>query len=85
MRADRLGRGAAGAGRGRVALLAVVAVVVMLWVTLVATGFFPFALLCAAAMGAAGSAHGITTQTLVQNAADVLKDNPVLGPLTNKA
>ncbi|MBK1658246.1 MFS transporter [Paracraurococcus ruber] len=36
----------------------------------VATGAFPFALLCAAAMGAAGSVHGISTQTLVQNAAD---------------
>ncbi|SDB47718.1 MFS transporter [Belnapia rosea] len=36
----------------------------------VSTGFFPFALLCAALMGAAGSVHGISTQTLVQNAAD---------------
>ena len=35
-----------------------------------ATGFFPFAMLCAALMGAAGSVHGISTQTLVQNAAD---------------
>jgi hypothetical protein len=36
----------------------------------VATGWFPLALACAALMGAAGSIHGISVQTLVQNAAD---------------
>lgn len=36
----------------------------------VATGYFPLALACAMLMGAAGSVHGISTQTLVQNAAD---------------
>lgn len=35
-----------------------------------ATGWFPFGVFCAALMGAAGSVHGIATQTLVQNAAD---------------
>ncbi len=35
-----------------------------------ATGVFPFALLCAALMGASASVHGILVQTLVQNAAD---------------
>ena len=36
----------------------------------VATSCFPLALACAMLMGAAGSVHGISTQTLVQNAAD---------------
>ncbi|MDN3563786.1 MFS transporter [Paeniroseomonas aquatica] len=36
----------------------------------VATSWFPLALACAMLMGAAGSVHGISTQTLVQNAAD---------------
>jgi MFS family permease len=36
----------------------------------IATGFFPLALVCAALMGAAGSVHGISVQTLVQNASD---------------
>jgi MFS family permease len=36
----------------------------------IATGFFPLALACAALMGAAGSVHGISVQTLVQNASD---------------
>ncbi|TCZ66844.1 MFS transporter [Roseicella aquatilis] len=63
------------ANRGRLegaTALAVGAVGVQALVTIgfVATGAFPFALLCAAAMGAAGSVHGISTQTLVQNAAD---------------
>lgn len=36
----------------------------------IATGFFPVAMLCAALMGAAGSVHGISAQTLVQSASD---------------
>ncbi len=36
----------------------------------VATGWFPFGVLCAALMGAAGSVHGISVQTLAQNASD---------------
>jgi MFS family permease len=36
----------------------------------IATGWFPFAVLCAALIGAAGSVHGICVQTLVQSAAD---------------
>lgn len=63
------------ANRGRLAgttRLAVGAVGVQALCTIgfVATGLFPFAVLCAAAMGAAGSVHGISVQTLVQNAAD---------------
>ncbi|MDO9708320.1 MFS transporter [Paracraurococcus lichenis] len=63
------------ANRGRMAgatALAVGAVGVQAVATVgfVATGAFPFALLCAAVMGGAGSVHGISTQTLVQNAAD---------------
>jgi MFS family permease len=63
------------ANRGRLegtTTLAIGAVGVQALATIgfVATGFFPFALLCAAVMGAAGSVHGISTQTLVQNAAD---------------
>jgi MFS family permease len=63
------------ANRGRVegtTRLAIGAVGVQALATIgfVATGWFPFALLCAAVMGGAGSVHGISTQTLVQNAAD---------------
>ncbi|MCB4820997.1 MFS transporter [Roseicella aerolata] len=63
------------ANRGRVegtTRLAIGAVGVQAIATIgfVATGWFPFALLCAAVMGGAGSVHGISTQTLVQNAAD---------------
>jgi MFS family permease len=36
----------------------------------VATPWFPVAILCGALMGAAGSVHGISVQTLVQSAAD---------------
>lgn len=36
----------------------------------IATGWFPLALLCAAIIGACGSVHGISIQTLVQSAAD---------------
>ncbi len=36
----------------------------------VATGWFPFGVLCAALMGAAGSVHGISVQTLAQSASD---------------
>jgi MFS family permease len=35
-----------------------------------ATGWFPLGVLCAALMGAAGSVHGISVQTLVQSASD---------------
>lgn len=35
-----------------------------------ATGWFPFGVLCAALMGAAGSVHGISVQTLAQSASD---------------
>lgn len=64
-------------GTTRIAIGAV-GVQALCTVGFVATGFFPFALLCAAAMGAAGSAHGITTQTLVQNAADAAMRGRVL-------
>jgi MFS family permease len=36
----------------------------------IATGWFPFAVLCGALIGAAGSVHGISIQTLVQSASD---------------
>jgi hypothetical protein len=36
----------------------------------IATPWFPFAVLCGALMGAAGSVHGISVQTLVQTASD---------------
>src|SRR4051812_9023927 len=36
----------------------------------VASGWFPLALVCAALMGASASVHGISTQTLMQSAAD---------------
>lgn len=35
-----------------------------------ASGWFPFGVLCAALMGAAGSVHGISVQTLAQSASD---------------
>lgn len=62
------------ASRGRLegaARLAVSAVAAQAVFTMgfVATGFFPLALACAALMGAAGSVHGISVQTLVQSAA----------------
>lgn len=63
------------ANRGRLtgtAALAVGAVAAQATFTIgfIATGFFPFALLCAALMGASASVHGISVQTLVQSAAD---------------
>jgi predicted MFS family arabinose efflux permease len=62
------------AGRGRLTgtvRLAVGAVAAQALATIgfIATGFFPLALACAALMGAAGSVHGISVQTLVQSAA----------------
>lgn len=36
----------------------------------IATGWFPLAVVCAAVIGACGSVHGISIQTLVQSAAD---------------
>ncbi len=44
----------------------------------VSTGIFPFALLCAALMGASASVHGILVQTLVQNASDASMRGRVL-------
>ncbi len=62
------------ASRGRLtgaARLAVGAVAAQAVFTMgfIATGYFPLALACAALMGAAGSVHGISVQTLVQSAA----------------
>jgi predicted MFS family arabinose efflux permease len=63
------------ANRGKLAgttRLAVGAVAVQALATIgfIATAYFPFALACAAVMGAAGSVHGIALQTLVQSAAE---------------
>jgi hypothetical protein len=63
------------ANRGRVvgaAALAVGAVAAQAVFTagFVSTGFFPVAMACGALMGAAGSVHGISVQTLVQSASD---------------
>lgn len=63
------------ANRGRLASatrLAVGAVALQAVATIgfVATGWFPLAVLCGALMGAGGSVHGISVQTLVQSAAD---------------
>ncbi len=63
------------AGRGRLAgatALAVGAVGAQALATVgfVATGVFPVAMFCGALMGAAGSVHGISVQTLVQSASD---------------
>lgn len=55
-------------GAARLAVGAVAAQAVFT-VGFVATGVFPLALACAALMGAAGSVHGISVQTLVQSAA----------------
>ena len=63
------------ANRGRLAgatLLAIWAVAAQAMATtgFVSTGWFPLAVLCGALMGAAGSVHGISVQTLVQSASD---------------
>ncbi|NMJ42531.1 MFS transporter [Roseomonas sp. JC162] len=63
------------ASRGRLAgttRLAVLGVGALALATagFVATSWFPFGLLCAALMGAAGSVHGISVQTLAQSASD---------------
>ncbi len=63
------------AGRGRLTgatALAIWAVGAQALATMgfVATGYFPLAVLCGALIGAAGSVHGISIQTLVQTAAD---------------
>ena len=63
------------ANRGRVtgaAALAVGAVAAQALSTVgfASTGFFPVAMACGALMGAAGSVHGISVQTLVQSASD---------------
>jgi MFS family permease len=43
-----------------------------------ATSWFPFGLLCAVLMGAAGSVHGISVQTLAQSASDASMRGRVL-------
>lgn len=63
------------AARGRLAgttRLAVLGVLALGLATagFVATGWFVFGVLCAALMGAAGSVHGISVQTLAQSASD---------------
>ncbi len=63
------------AARGRIAgttRLAVFAVAALALATagFAATGWFAFGVLCAALMGAAGSVHGISVQTLAQSASD---------------
>jgi MFS family permease len=63
------------AGRGRLGgatRLGVWAVALQAVFTIgfIATPWFPVAVLCGALMGAAGSVHGISVQTLVQSAAD---------------
>lgn len=65
--------GLAVAARGRIAgttRLAVLGVAALALATagFAATGWFPLGVLCAALMGAAGSVHGISVQTLAQNA-----------------
>ncbi|MBR0678997.1 MFS transporter [Roseomonas eburnea] len=67
--------GLAVAARGRMAgttRLAVLGVAALAFATagFVATGWFPLGVLCAAFMGAAGSVHGISVQTVAQNASD---------------
>ncbi len=47
-------------------------------VAFVATGFFPLALLAGALIGAAGSVHGISVQTLAQTASDTSMRGRVL-------
>ncbi|WP_338662676.1 MFS transporter [Pararoseomonas sp. SCSIO 73927] len=56
------------AGTTRIAVLAILAQAVATGL-FVATGWFPFALLCGAAIGASASAHGISVQVLAQTAA----------------
>jgi MFS family permease len=67
--------GLAVAARGRMegtTRLAVLGVLALALATagFAATGWFAFGVLCAALMGAAGSVHGISVQTLAQNASD---------------
>ena len=57
------------AGATRLAIWAVAAQAVAT-TGFVVTGWFPLAVLCGALMGAAGSVHGISVQTLVQSASD---------------
>jgi len=56
------------AGATRIAVLAILAQAAAT-AAFVATAWFPFALLCAAAIGAAASAHGISVQILAQTSA----------------
>lgn len=56
-------------GATRLAVFAVAAQAVFT-IGFIATGWFPFAVACGALMGAAGSVHGISVQTLVQSASD---------------
>jgi MFS family permease len=67
--------GLAVAARGRIegtTRLAILGVLALALATagFAATGVFAFGVLCAALMGAAGSVHGISVQTLAQNASD---------------
>lgn len=67
--------GLAVASRGRLAGTTMLAILGVLALGLstagfAATGWFPFGVLCAALMGAAGSVHGISVQTLAQSASD---------------
>lgn len=57
------------AGTTRLAMLGVLALG-LATAGFVATGWFVFGVLCAALMGAAGSVHGISVQTLAQSASD---------------
>ena len=71
------------AGRGKLEGAVTIAVVAaacqaVFTIGFVSTGIFPFALLCAALMGASASVHGILVQTLVQNAADASMRGRVL-------
>jgi MFS family permease len=56
-------------GTTRLAILGVLALALST-AGFAATGWFPFGVLCAALMGAAGSVHGISVQMLAQNASD---------------
>ena len=71
------------AARGRLAgttRLAVLGVLALALATagFAATGWFVFGVLCAALMGAAGSVHGISVQTLAQSASDASMRGRVL-------
>ncbi|WP_084112271.1 MFS transporter [Belnapia moabensis] len=71
------------AGRGKLEgavtlAIAAAACQALFTIGFVSTSLFPFALVCAALMGASASVHGILVQTLVQNAADASMRGRVL-------